>query len=112
LIYTTILLIVIIYIYSYIAFIVFRSEYINADSGASPSFNTYCDSLYMCFTSTLNTGLRNGGGIGDAMSQLERSDPLYWDRYIFDLTFFMIVTIIMLNMVFGIIIDAFGNMRD
>jgi hypothetical protein len=36
----------------------------------------------------------------------------YWMRYTFDLTFFFLVTIILLNLIFGIIIDAFADMRD
>ena len=36
----------------------------------------------------------------------------YWKRFAFDLTFFFIVSIILLNLIFGIIIDAFADMRD
>ncbi len=28
-----------------------------------------CDTLFMCIVTTLNKGLRNGGGIGDVLRQ-------------------------------------------
>ena len=37
---------------------------------------------------------------------------VYTLRLIFDLSFFIIVTTIGLNVVFGIIVDAFGELRD
>ena len=36
----------------------------------------------------------------------------YWERYFFDLSFFGIISIILLNLIFGIIIDAFSDIRD
>ena len=70
--YTMILLFVVIYIYSYIAFRVMRESYLNADNIAngmdSPDQNLYCRTLLECFASTLNNGLRAGGGIGDVLT--------------------------------------------
>lgn len=103
----------VIYIYSYIAFLFFRDTFVNNDEEEGTSdVNNYCDSLIYCFTSTLNNGLRSGGGIGDVLQNLVRTNEKYWQRYVYDLTFFMIIIIIMLNLVFGIIIDAFADMRD
>ena len=36
----------------------------------------------------------------------------YWERVLFDFTFFVVMMILLLNVIFGIIIDAFGNMRE
>jgi hypothetical protein len=70
--YTMILLFVVIYIYSYIAFRVMRESYLNVDNIAdgldNPDQNLYCRTLLECFTSTLNNGLRAGGGIGDVLT--------------------------------------------
>ena len=65
-----ILLFVVIYIYSYIAFTIMRDSYLNADeaSDENPDQNLYCRTLLECFTSTLNNGLRAGGGIGDVLT--------------------------------------------
>jgi hypothetical protein len=43
---------------------------------------------------------------------LSEKDDAYWTKYVFDLTFFCIVIILLLNLIFGIIIDAFADMRD
>ena len=46
------------------------------------------------------------------LDQLNQNQDLYWGRWLFDLTFFIFIIIIMLNLIFGIIIDAFADMRD
>ena len=66
----------------------------------------------MCFLSTLNSGLREQGGIGDALSQLEYGDSKYWFRYTFDLSFYFIIIVLLLNLIFGIIIDALCEIRN
>jgi hypothetical protein len=42
----------------------------------------------------------------------DASDLNYWSRFVLDITFFIIVIVLILNIVFGIIIDAFAGMRD
>lgn len=66
----------------------------------------------MCIITTLNKGLRNGGGIGDVLRQPSSSEPLYLFRVVYDLLFFFIVIIITLNLIFGVIIDTFGDLRQ
>ena len=60
-------------------------------------------------------GLRNGGGIGDVLlpNYYVTEDPWpYIARLVHDLSFFFIMIIILLDLIFGMIIDAFGNLRD
>jgi len=71
-----------------------------------------CDSLLMCILTTLNQGLRNGGGIGDILRAPASSEPLYVARVIYDLLFFFVVIIIVLNLIFGVIIDTFADLRS
>ncbi|XP_070192864.1 inositol 1,4,5-trisphosphate-gated calcium channel ITPR1-like isoform X2 [Littorina saxatilis] len=71
-----------------------------------------CDSLIMCIITTLNQGLRNGGGIGDVLRKPSLNEPLYVARVIYDLLFFFIVIIIVLNLIFGVIIDTFADLRS
>lgn len=33
-------------------------------------------------------------------------------RFIYDISFFTLITVIFLNIIFGIIIDTFGSLRD
>ncbi|XP_049881589.1 inositol 1,4,5-trisphosphate receptor isoform X2 [Pectinophora gossypiella] len=71
-----------------------------------------CDSLIMCIVTTLNQGLRNGGGIGDTLRAPASSEPLFVARVVYDLLFFFVVIIIVLNLIFGVIIDTFADLRS
>nr|KAF7417085.1 hypothetical protein H0235_011616 [Vespula pensylvanica] len=71
-----------------------------------------CDSLVMCIVTTLNQGLRNGGGIGDVLRAPSSTEPLFVARVVYDLLFFFIVIIIVLNLIFGVIIDTFADLRS
>ena len=58
-------------------------------------------------------GLRDGAGLGaygDNESYYKSSD--YYPRLMFDMSFFFIVTLVMLNMIYGVIIDTFADLRD
>ncbi|XP_057662052.1 inositol 1,4,5-trisphosphate receptor isoform X3 [Diorhabda carinulata] len=71
-----------------------------------------CDSLRMCIITTLNQGLRNGGGIGDILRAPSSEEPLFLARVVYDLLFFFVVIIIVLNLIFGVIIDTFADLRS
>ncbi|CAB3242639.1 unnamed protein product [Arctia plantaginis] len=71
-----------------------------------------CDSLIMCIITTLNQGLRNGGGIGDILRAPASFEPLFVPRVVYDLLFFFVVIIIVLNLIFGVIIDTFADLRS
>ncbi|XP_058826920.1 inositol 1,4,5-trisphosphate receptor isoform X3 [Topomyia yanbarensis] len=71
-----------------------------------------CDSMVMCIITTLNQGLRNGGGIGDILRAPSRKETLFVPRVVYDLLFFFIVIIIVLNLIFGVIIDTFADLRS
>ena len=76
--------------------------------------NNECQKLWTCFVGTLNWGVRNGGGIGESLYEwdLQSEESMWLSRsVIFDLLFFMIVNIILLNIIFGIIIDTFADLR-
>ena len=110
--YVGLLMLVIIYIYTLIAFAGLRRYYDN-------SGGAYCDTLYQCLVSSLRMGLLAGGGLGDALpfdaTEVYGFSAGWYSpavRTIFDLTFFIIVTTIGLNVVFGIIVDSFSELRD
>ncbi|KAJ3639793.1 hypothetical protein Zmor_003130 [Zophobas morio] len=71
-----------------------------------------CDSLIMCIVTTLNQGLRNGGGIGDILRAPSSEEALFVARVVYDLLFFFVVIIIVLNLIFGVIIDTFADLRS
>ncbi|KAJ8411304.1 hypothetical protein AAFF_G00173100 [Aldrovandia affinis] len=71
-----------------------------------------CDTLLMCIVTVLNQGLRNGGGVGDMLRKPSKDEPLFAARVVYDLLFFFIVIIIVLNLIFGVIIDTFADLRS
>ncbi|VVC34830.1 Hypothetical protein CINCED_3A015582 [Cinara cedri] len=82
------------------------------DAGGGDRKERACDSLIMCIVTTLNQGLRNGGGIGDILRAPSSQEPLFVARVVYDLLFFFIVIIIVLNLIFGVIIDTFADLRS
>jgi len=71
-----------------------------------------CDTLLMCIITTLNQGLRNGGGIGDVLRSPSKTEPLYTVRVLYDLIFYFVIIVILLNLIFGVIIDTFADLRS
>ncbi|KAK0400335.1 hypothetical protein QR680_003453 [Steinernema hermaphroditum] len=70
-----------------------------------------CQTLWMCIITTLNWGLRNGGGIGDVLRQVSPGENMFMWRIVYDMSFFIVLIIIVLNLIFGVIIDTFGDLR-
>eukprot|EP00854_Cymbomonas_tetramitiformis_P005494 gene5494-6657_t len=97
---TLILGLFIIYIFAIFNFFYYRDKF-----SASGSYED-CTTLMDCFKTTLGYGLRNGGGIGDIMTHT------LGERFWFDILFFFVVLIVMLNVIFGIIIDTFSELRS
>uniref|UniRef100_A0A8C9U1W1 Inositol 1,4,5-trisphosphate receptor n=1 Tax=Scleropages formosus TaxID=113540 RepID=A0A8C9U1W1_SCLFO len=71
-----------------------------------------CDTLLMCIVTVLNHGLRNGGGVGDVLRKPSKDETLFPARVVYDLLFYFIVIIIVLNLIFGVIIDTFADLRS
>nr|AAC61691.1 inositol 1,4,5-trisphosphate receptor [Panulirus argus] len=71
-----------------------------------------CSTLLMCIVTSLNHGLRSGGGIGDILRAPSNKENLFAARVIYDLLFFFVVIIIVLNLIFGVIIDTFADLRS
>lgn len=72
-----------------------------------------CYTMKSCYFTTLNLGLRSGGGIAEAMqvTDVESIKYNFYGKLLFDLGFFLFVNIISLNVIFGIIIDTFSELR-
>ena len=80
-------------------------------SQINEGLNQPCQKLVECLFFTINLGLRNGGGIAESLSDVKRDDR-FNTRSVFDVTFFMLINVISLNIIFGIIIDTFSQLRD
>ncbi|XP_029361640.1 inositol 1,4,5-trisphosphate-gated calcium channel ITPR3 [Echeneis naucrates] len=83
-----------------------------AEEEEEPSTERACDTLLMCIVTVLNHGLRNGGGVGDVLRKPSKNEPLFPARVVYDLLFYFIVIIIVLNLIFGVIIDTFADLRS
>jgi len=62
----------------------------------------------------VNYGLRFGGGFGElsTVTVEEWNASNYYIKFFFDISFFLLITTIILNVVFGIIIDSFAQLRE
>ena len=71
-----------------------------------------CNSYLNCFFNVFSSGIRLGGGIGDIMGQIRNEDPYYFGIFIYQMLFYFIVVLIMLNVINGIIVDTFQDQRE
>ncbi|XP_038217167.1 ryanodine receptor isoform X31 [Zerene cesonia] len=108
LVLTVMLLTIIVYIYTVIAFNFFRKFYVQEEDD---EVNRNCHDMLTCFVFNLYKGVRAGGGIGDELEPPDGDDSEVY-RIIFDISFFFFVIIILLAILQGLIIDAFGELRD
>jgi hypothetical protein len=114
---TTVLGVFVIYIFSLVGFYVFDDFY-NAETGTDE-----CGTMIRCFFTFLHNGLLPGGGIADYISfelgyQPFQTGQTWWStwqytfRTIYDLLYFIAVTVLLLNIIFGIILDEFSKLRE
>uniref|UniRef100_A0A8C1I759 Inositol 1,4,5-trisphosphate receptor n=1 Tax=Cyprinus carpio TaxID=7962 RepID=A0A8C1I759_CYPCA len=137
---TAVLAIILVYLFSIVGFLFFKDDFLmevdrlpalskhevcqNETCSNSPFSSHHveeenedgtervCDTLLMCIITVLNHGLRNGGGIADVLRKLSKEEPMFPARVVYDLLFFFIVIIIVLNLIFGVIIDTFADLRS
>ncbi|PAA56314.1 hypothetical protein BOX15_Mlig033347g5, partial [Macrostomum lignano] len=109
LIWVSVLGIAIMYLFSVIAFAQFRHAF------PGPNNLMFCRDLHQCFISVLRFGL-----IGDLFDNLvpedaageKRSFDSFLPVAIFHIAFFILITTVGLNIIFGIIVDTFSELRN
>ncbi len=112
---TFVLMVIVIYMISFIAFALSPVDFVAGE----------CTQMESCFLAHMHYGMLFGGGIGDylageqgtlGMDSGGASGYLTKDnvasRIIYEMAFFIIVIVLMMNIVFGIIVDTFGELRD
>ena len=114
---TMMLLVIIVYVYTTWTFFYIQENMydygVNAyDSDVVGENN--CLTMYQCYVTMLDKGLRPGGGIGDETEPIHfiNNTELYYVKLAHDASFHIIVKVIMLNVLFGQIIDRFAYLRD
>jgi len=101
-------MVTLIYIYSLYVFVVFPELLSN------PEVNLYCDYPLQCFLSLLYTGISNVGVI----MQFVNGDP--WQNIVgflfgtmfLNIVFYVTIGMILFNIIFAVIVDQFGKIRD
>uniref|UniRef100_A0A3Q3W2P9 Uncharacterized protein n=1 Tax=Mola mola TaxID=94237 RepID=A0A3Q3W2P9_MOLML len=103
------LLAVVVYLYTVLAFNFFRKFYNKSDDKDTQDMK--CNDMLTCYMFHMYVGVRAGGGIGDEIED-PAGDEFEVERIVFDITFFFFVIVILLAIIQGLIIDAFGELRD
>lgn len=112
LVFMILFLMIIVWTISLIAFDLVNDEYyIPIEGGVEENI---CSTIVHCYISFLNYGVRNDGGIGDIMPK--RNPHIntvgFYGRFLIDFIFFVIVILLFLNMINGIIINTFSQLRE
>ncbi|KAL3848190.1 hypothetical protein ACJMK2_019064, partial [Sinanodonta woodiana] len=93
------------YIYALFLFAFYRGWQYKDDMGR------HCNTMYQCFVTVIHHCL-----VGGPYTTFEQVMPSSFDATLgiaaFDVTFFIIIQTIGLNIVFGIIVDTFSQLRD
>jgi hypothetical protein len=106
---TMILLLILIYMYSLIGFYFFNAEYHDPELQENR-----CQDLIQCYLTHISYGIRSGGGIGDQLPRhyFGRGNKSELHRMVFDLLWFFFVNLLMLNIILGVIVDTFKELRQ
>eukprot|EP01135_Chromosphaera_perkinsii_P006243 Nk52_evm4s470 gene=Nk52_evmTU4s470 len=101
---TSVFALIIIYLFAVYGFLFLDKDF-NIDD------EERCDTLFLCLITSIHQGLRSGGGIGDVLNPRQATDEGFYTRIMYDIAFFIIIIIVILNIIFGIIIDTFADLR-
>lgn len=123
LVMTAVLVLCFVYVFSFVSVIHFRQSFLNSlsfsktDLGVvQPKDENYeCQSLGECFVKQIHHGLITGTVTSTLMGggydyKFMPGDP-WLNRVVLDLTFWLIISIFMMNIVLGVIVDTFSALR-
>ena len=110
--WVTLFMFIVIYIYSGWGFYYLNNRFYDDKDREQPE--NMCQTLFFCFLTLTNNGLRWYPGVGKV---LRTDSPFlnlgqYIHNYIYIFTFYFIIRIIMLKIVLGIIFDSFDELRE
>jgi hypothetical protein len=110
---TFIFIAIVVYIFTLVGQLFFREDYLFKNS--NKTMVDLCGSTRDCLMTTFYLGLNYGGlaqGISDLRDQWEADPHKAVIRWGVDLLFFIAVIVLLMNIVFGIVIDTFAQQRD
>jgi hypothetical protein len=107
---TVALMMCIVFTFAVIGFEYFPEDYYMGDI---ENGENACTTLLQCFFHCLALGPRSTGSIGDVMVRISFSQKNhYFVRFFYDLSMFILINTTFMNLLFGMIIDKFAEMRD
>ena len=105
-----------------ISFFEFSRDFIRVIESGEPGSSYYeaahveneCGTLLYCFATHLSYGMRFDGGIADRMEAASYTyeKQYYIGRFFYEELYFLILVILVLNIIYGVIIDAFIELRN
>jgi inositol 1,4,5-triphosphate receptor type 1 len=116
---TALLMIVLIYIYTTFIFWSFKNDFIDGstNSNGGGSYER-CQTIAQCLVTAYDEGLRQDVGLAEYLVGLktygDNARPTYVIalRLLFDVGWWVAITLLLVNIVAGVIIDAFAELRD
>ena len=100
--------------YTFTGFYLMQNTLQAEPEGENEPVNYYCLDTFGCLLYFLDRGLRDGGGIGESLVQTFYTDDpwAFIGKFVYELSFFIVIKVVLLNLIFGMIVDAFGDLRD
>ena len=107
---TFFLIFLIIYVFSNVYFFFHNSDF---NTEIDYHEDNLCRTLVFSFLNALDYGLRARGGLGDSAKRISymKNRRHYLSRLLLDDLFFVLIIIIMIDLVFGIILNSFDELR-
>lgn len=93
------------FFFSSIAYIFFKNSYFNEETRINS-----CSTLFACLLHFMNVGVRQSLSFNFSIKSI--STASYWPEFILDWSFYIINIVILLNVINGIIVDTFQEMRE
>ena len=92
----------------------FLSDIIGTPYTEPAHIESECGSLAYCFATHLDYGMRFDGGIADRMSRrsYNLNKGTYLARFFYEMVYFITQTVLFQGMLFGIVIEAFSELRN
>ena len=101
------------YSYSTFIHIYFQNEFSSDFPG-----DIYCSSLAHCFFTIIDKAFRNGEGIGGLLQTAfygsnghEGGDPRFYGSLFLNLSFYLLINVVILNIILAILVDTFSQLR-
>jgi hypothetical protein len=105
-----------VYFFSWIGFLYLYKLYSTdvVDASGTTSTENMCSSAFQCWINSINYGVRAGGGIGDALPKASffQSSETFAKLFVFNISFHIIIVLILGNIFLGVIVDTFAELRD